>query len=100
MVGYLTGAAWQSASDPSPRRVDFKSYEFVAYQPGTSVYFVRTDVKPVRFVVTAPDSFEVQAVCCGQMMVLSPDGRTLVFQARSQGRFRGLGCADSTDCQK
>lgn len=43
---------------------------------------VRTDSKPVRFVVTAPDSFEVQAVCCGQMMVLSPDGRTLVFQAR------------------
>ncbi len=46
MVGYLTGAAWQSASDPSPRRVDFKSYEFVAYQPGTSVYFARTDIKP------------------------------------------------------
>ena len=43
---------------------------------------VPTDVKPVRFVVTAPDSLEVQAVCCGQMMVLSPDGRTLVFQAR------------------
>jgi hypothetical protein len=43
---------------------------------------VRTDVKPVRFVVTAPDSFELQAVCCGQMMALSPDGRTLVFQAR------------------
>ncbi|WP_309671269.1 protein kinase [Gemmatimonas sp.] len=44
---------------------------------------VPTDVKPVRFVVTAPDSLEVQAVCCGQMMVLSPDGRTLVFQART-----------------
>ncbi len=38
--------------------------------------------KPVRFLVTAPDSLELQAVCCGQMMVLSPDGRTLVYQAR------------------
>ncbi len=46
VVGYLTGAAWQSASDATPRPVDFKTYEFVAYQPGTSVYFARTDIKP------------------------------------------------------
>jgi putative tricarboxylic transport membrane protein len=26
--------------------VDFKSYEFIAYQPGTTVHFVRTDVPP------------------------------------------------------
>ncbi len=41
------------------------------------------NAKPVRFLVTAPDSLELQAVCCGQMIVLSPDGRTVVFQARS-----------------
>lgn len=46
MLGYLTGAAWQSASESRPRRVDFRSYEFVAYQPGTSIYFVRADVAP------------------------------------------------------
>ena len=46
VVGYLTGAAWQSASDQTPRRVDFRTYEFVAYQPGTSVYFARTDIEP------------------------------------------------------
>ena len=45
-IGYLTGAAWQYASEPARYRVDFRSYEFVAYQPGTSIYFVRTDVAP------------------------------------------------------
>ncbi|WP_411280334.1 protein kinase domain-containing protein [Gemmatimonas sp.] len=43
----------------------------------------RATEKPVRFLVTAPDSLELQAVCCGQMMVLSPDGRSLVYQART-----------------
>jgi tripartite-type tricarboxylate transporter receptor subunit TctC len=46
VLGYLSGAAWQSASDSQPRRVDFRTYEFVVYQPGTSIYFIRTDVPP------------------------------------------------------
>ena len=46
MMGYLTGAAWVYASEPDKHRVDFKSYEFIAYQPGTAVYYVRTDVEP------------------------------------------------------
>jgi hypothetical protein len=33
-------------SEPERFRVDFKSYEFIAYQPGTTVHFVRTDVPP------------------------------------------------------
>jgi tripartite-type tricarboxylate transporter receptor subunit TctC len=45
-MGYLTGAAWMYASDPEKHRVDLRSYEFIAYQPGTSVYYVRTDVPP------------------------------------------------------
>ncbi|QJR37373.1 protein kinase domain-containing protein [Gemmatimonas groenlandica] len=40
------------------------------------------NAQPIRFLVTAPDSLELQAVCCGLMMLLSPDGRTLVYQAR------------------
>ncbi len=44
--GYFTGQIWRSINDPAPRRVDFKSYEFVAYQPGTTIYFARTDIKP------------------------------------------------------
>jgi len=46
MVGYLTGTAFQYAHDPRARRVDYLTYEFIAYQPGTSVYFMRTDIKP------------------------------------------------------
>lgn len=37
----------------------------------------------VRFVITAPDSLELQAVCCGQLMSLTPDGRQLIVQART-----------------
>jgi tripartite-type tricarboxylate transporter receptor subunit TctC len=46
VMGYLTGAAWLYASEPEKHRVDFRSYEFIAYQPGTSIYYVRTDVEP------------------------------------------------------
>ena len=46
IVGYFTGAAWLYATEPNKHRVDFRTYEFVAYQPGTTVYYVRTDVAP------------------------------------------------------
>jgi tripartite-type tricarboxylate transporter receptor subunit TctC len=46
VVGYLSGTSWIYVSEPERWRVDFKSYEFVAYQPGTTVHFVRTDVPP------------------------------------------------------
>ncbi len=46
MVGYFTGAAFQYANDSRQHRVDFLKYEFVAFQPGASVYFVRSDVAP------------------------------------------------------
>lgn len=45
-MGYLTSAAWPAVSNPERFEVNFKDYEFVAYQPGTSVYYVRTDVAP------------------------------------------------------
>ncbi len=46
MVGYLSGTSWQAVAEPERFKVEFKSHEFVAYQPGTTVHFVRTDVKP------------------------------------------------------
>src|SRR5262249_53448243 len=46
MVGYFTGNAFMYALDPERFRVDFKTYQFVATQPGTTVHFVRTDVAP------------------------------------------------------
>ncbi len=46
MAGYFTGTAFMYALDPERFRVDFKTYQFVAIQPGTTVHFVRTDVAP------------------------------------------------------
>ena len=46
MVGYFTGSAWNAANDPGLFRTDFKTHEFVAYQPGTSIYFIRADTPP------------------------------------------------------
>lgn len=46
MVGYFTGTAFQYANDNRQHRVDYRTYDFVAYQPGTSVYFMRTDIRP------------------------------------------------------
>jgi tripartite-type tricarboxylate transporter receptor subunit TctC len=46
MLGYLGGTAWQYASEPDRFRVDFRSYEFIAFQSSTTVYYVRTDVQP------------------------------------------------------
>src|SRR5215471_10606846 len=46
MAGYFTGTAFMYALDPERFRVDFKSYEFVATQPGTTVHFARVDIDP------------------------------------------------------
>ena len=46
LIGFVTGAAFQNAIEPLSRRVDLKSYEFVAHQAGTNVYYARSDVKP------------------------------------------------------
>lgn len=46
MLGMLTASAWQFATETRERKVDFKTYEHVAYQPSTTVYFMRTDVAP------------------------------------------------------
>jgi tripartite-type tricarboxylate transporter receptor subunit TctC len=46
VLGYLSGSAWLYVSDPDRWRVDFRKYEFVAYQPGTTVHYMRTDVAP------------------------------------------------------
>jgi tripartite-type tricarboxylate transporter receptor subunit TctC len=46
MAAYLTGSAWKYVIEPESHRVDFRSYEFIGYQPGNAVYYVRTDVPP------------------------------------------------------
>jgi len=46
MLGYLTGSAWNFASQPNLFRADFRDYEFIGFQGGTVVYYVRTDLPP------------------------------------------------------
>jgi tripartite-type tricarboxylate transporter receptor subunit TctC len=46
MAGYLTAAAWNYVIDPGTYRVDFGSYEFIAYQPVNVVYYMRADTPP------------------------------------------------------
>src|SRR5713226_8360431 len=38
IAGYFTGTAFMYALDPERFRVDFKTYEFIATQPGTTVH--------------------------------------------------------------
>ena len=46
MVGYFTGAAWKYVMEPAKHTVDFRTYEFVGYQPGSAVYYARSDTPP------------------------------------------------------
>jgi tripartite-type tricarboxylate transporter receptor subunit TctC len=62
-MGYLTGASWLYASDPGKYRVDFLTYDFVAYQPGTSIYYVRTDV--AHGIKTSADLMKAKGLISG-----------------------------------
>jgi len=46
MFGSFTGAAWKYVIEPENHRVDFRTYEFIGYQPGNAVYYVRSDLSP------------------------------------------------------
>lgn len=66
-IGYLTGTAFQYAMKPQSRRVDYLSYNFVAYQPGTSIYFMRADIRPG--LKTASDIVKAQNLISGGLGV-------------------------------
>jgi hypothetical protein len=67
MMGYFTGSAWNAANEPEKFHVDFKTYEFVAYQPGTSIYFARADIPPG--LKSATDIAKAQGVVSGGLSV-------------------------------
>lgn len=46
MFGYFTGAAWKYVMEPDKHTVDFRTFEFIGYQPGNAVYYVRADTPP------------------------------------------------------
>ena len=45
-IGYFSSVAWLYSVMPSQRRVALDQYDFIAYQPGTAIHYMRTDVKP------------------------------------------------------
>jgi tripartite-type tricarboxylate transporter receptor subunit TctC len=46
LMAYLTAASWRAVIEPEVYRADFKSYNFIGFQPGNAVYYVRTDLPP------------------------------------------------------
>jgi putative tricarboxylic transport membrane protein len=46
VVGLLAGMAWLYTFNPGRFRLDFKTYEFIAYQSSTAVHYIRTDTPP------------------------------------------------------
>src|SRR5262245_58097131 len=67
VLGYFAGTSWVYVSDPERWRVDFKAYEFIAYQPGTTVHFVRTDVAPGMH--TPADIVKAQGLIAGGLSI-------------------------------
>jgi putative tricarboxylic transport membrane protein len=63
VMGYFTGSAWRYAVNPERFRVDFRTYEFIAYQPGTAIIYMRTDVPPGM--KSATDIVKAQGVVAG-----------------------------------
>lgn len=45
-LGYFSSVPWLYSIMPNQRRVAVDKFDFVAYQPGTAIHYMRTDVKP------------------------------------------------------
>ena len=69
MFGYFTGAAWKYVMEPEKHTVDFRTFEFVGYQPGSAVYYVRSDTPPG--LKNAADILKAQGVVAGGLAVES-----------------------------
>lgn len=70
MLGYFSGTAWNFVSEPERWRIDFRSFEFIAFQSGTTIHFMRADVAPG---MTAPaDIARAQGLVAGGLAVDNP----------------------------
>lgn len=69
MVGYFTGAAWKYVMEPEKHAVDFRTFEFIGYQPGSAVYYIRSDTPPG--LKTAADLLKAQGIVAGGLAVES-----------------------------
>jgi tripartite-type tricarboxylate transporter receptor subunit TctC len=70
MLGYFSGTAWNYVNEPHNWRVDLKSFEFVAYLPGSTINFMRTDVPPGMKEPT--DIAKAQGLVVGGLTVDNP----------------------------
>ena len=70
MIGYITGTGFMYALDPDRFRVDFKTYAFLAYQPGTTIHYMRTDVPPGM--KQATDIAKAQGLIAGGLSADTP----------------------------
>lgn len=46
VVGHISGVTWQFVNEPERFRADLRKFEFIAFEPSYSVYYVRSDVPP------------------------------------------------------
>jgi tripartite-type tricarboxylate transporter receptor subunit TctC len=69
MFGYFTGAAWKYVMEPEKHAVDFRTFEFIGYQPGSAVYYIRSDTPPG--LKTAADILKAEGVVAGGLAVES-----------------------------
>src|SRR5215468_2881004 len=70
MLGYLSGTAWNFVSEPARWRVDLKSFEFVAFQSGTAIHFMRANTPPGIKVPT--DVAKARGLVVGGLAVDNP----------------------------
>lgn len=70
VLGYFSGTAWNYVNNPEHWRVDYKTYEFIAYQSGTTIAFMRTDVPPGMKVPT--DIVKAQGLVIGGLSADNP----------------------------
>jgi tripartite-type tricarboxylate transporter receptor subunit TctC len=69
MFGYFTGAAWKYVMEPDKHTVDFRTFEFIGFQPGTAVYYIRSDTPPG--LKDATDLMKAQGVVAGGLALES-----------------------------
>src|SRR5262245_3125650 len=84
MLGYLSGTAWNFVSEPARWRVDLRTFEFVAFQSGTAIHFMRADTPPGMKVPA--DIAKAQGLVVGGLAVDNPRDIRLRFGLDMLGR--------------
>lgn len=60
MIGYFSSVPWLWVVMQNERRIALDTFDFVAFQPGTSIHYMRTDVKPgIRSVEQLPTAQDI-----------------------------------------